>query len=314
MARHGGKRTRPAELLPGTVSCISARMDYWPAQAADARGNLGRSQRGLHIALRPGPRLPQAHARRGCRSSATASTSAVGPFGHRAFTDSAPVLEKALARNAGLGWIGKHTNLIDRDAGSYFFLGEIYLDLALPSEQAGTAHCGTCSACMPACPTGAIVAPYRLDARRCISYLTIELPGRFRSSSAAPSATASTAAMTANWRARGTSSRAPPPRRISPCATASITRSWPSSFPGARRNSCSARAAAPSAASAMSAGCATSPSRSAMRRPRRRCSRRCAAARNTPRPWCASTCTGRSRNTLAPPSGLGAGLSMLGPL
>jgi epoxyqueuosine reductase len=101
----------------------------------------------------------------------------VGPFGHRVFTDSAPVLEKALARNAGLGWIGKHTNLIDRDAGSYFFLGEMYLDFALPSEPAGTAYCGTCSACLPACPTGAIVAPYRLDARRCISYLTIELAG-----------------------------------------------------------------------------------------------------------------------------------------
>src|SRR3984957_11209880 len=122
-------------------------------------------------------------------------------------------------------------------------------------------------------------------------------PARYRSSSAAPSATASTAAMTVNWRARGTSSRAPPPRRTSPCATAWITRNWPSSFPGARRNSCSAQRAAPSAASAMSDGCATSPSRSAMRLPRRRCSSRGAAARNTPRPWCASTCTGRSRNT-----------------
>src|SRR5229473_3411416 len=96
---------------------------------------------------------------------------AIGPFGYRAFADSAPVLEKALARNAGLGWIGKHTNLIDSQAGSYFFLGEIYLDCELPAEEAATAHCGSCTACIPACPTGAIVAPYRLDARRCISYL-----------------------------------------------------------------------------------------------------------------------------------------------
>ena len=112
---------------------------------------------------------------RDCKNSAIASSKPSGPFGHRVFTDSAPVLEKALARNAGLGWIGKHTNLIDAKAGSYFFLGEIYLDVPLPVDEPSTAHCGSCTACMPACPTGAIVAPYRLDARRCISYLTIEL-------------------------------------------------------------------------------------------------------------------------------------------
>ena len=176
MSRHGLKRSRPAQLLPGTVSCISVRMNYWPAGAADphqtlADGNVGYVSRyalgrDYHKVLRS--RL-QALCER--------LKGAVGPFGCRVFTDSAPVLEKALARNAGLGWIGKHTNLIDRDSGSYFFLGEIYLDRELPPDPPGTAHCGSCAACLPACPTGAIVAPYRLDARRCISYLTIELKG-----------------------------------------------------------------------------------------------------------------------------------------
>jgi len=140
MSRHGVKRSRPAELLLGTVSCISVRMDYWPEEAADAetiladpsvayvsRYALGRD---YHKVVRA--RLQQLCDR---------IKSAVGPFGYRVFTDSAPVLEKALARNAGLGWIGKHTNLIDRDAGSYFFLGEIYLDLDLPSDEPSSAHC-----------------------------------------------------------------------------------------------------------------------------------------------------------------------------
>jgi epoxyqueuosine reductase len=176
MSKHGGKRTRPAELIPGTVSCISARMDYWPADALDARAALGDARiayvsryalgRDYHRLMRN--RLQRLCDRIGAQ---------VGAFGHRAFVDSAPVLEKALARNAGLGWIGKHTNLIDAQAGSYFFLGEIYVSLSLPPDEASGAHCGSCSACLPACPTGAIVAPYRLDARRCISYLTIELAG-----------------------------------------------------------------------------------------------------------------------------------------
>jgi epoxyqueuosine reductase len=176
MSRHGTKRSRPAELVSGTVSCVSARMDYWPAAAADpaqilASGTLAYVSR--YALGRDYHKLMRARLQKLCDRIAAA----VGPFGYRAFADSAPVLEKALARNAGLGWIGKHTNLIDSNAGSYFFLGEIYLDLALPADEASTAHCGSCSACIPACPTGAIVAPYRLDARRCISYLTIELKG-----------------------------------------------------------------------------------------------------------------------------------------
>src|SRR5258708_13043767 len=175
MSRHGVKRSRPAELLPGTVSCIRVCMDYWPKDAADAEATLADRSvayisryalgRDYHKVMRG--RLQQLCDR---------IQSAVGAFGYRVFTDSAPVLEKALARNASLGWIGKHTNLIDRDAGSYFFLGEIYLNLDLPIDEPSTSHCGSCTACMPSCPTGAIVAPYRLVARRCISALPIELP------------------------------------------------------------------------------------------------------------------------------------------
>jgi epoxyqueuosine reductase len=175
MSRHGLRRTRPRELLPGTVSCISVRMDYWPA-AAGAQATLDDGER-AYVSRYALGRDYHRLMRRRLQQLCDHIEQRVGPFGHRVFTDSAPVLEKALARNAGIGWIGKHTNLIDRDSGSYFFLGEIYMDLELPADVPASAHCGTCSACLPACPTGAIVAPYRLDARRCISYLTIELKG-----------------------------------------------------------------------------------------------------------------------------------------
>jgi epoxyqueuosine reductase len=175
MQRHGTLRARPAELVPGTVRVISARMDYWPTGAdpdvvlADpALGYVSRYALGrdYHRILRT--RL----ARLADRLAA-----AVGAAGYRAFTDSAPVLEKALARDAGLGWIGKHTNLLDRRDGSWFFLGEIFTDVPLPVDAPVTAHCGSCTACIDVCPTQAIVAPYQLDARRCLSYLTIELDG-----------------------------------------------------------------------------------------------------------------------------------------
>ena len=176
MARHGLKRSRPAELLPGTVRVISARMDYWPGAArppGDVLGDASLAYLSRYALGRDYHKLM----RRGLQQLATQLGTLLRSHGYRVYSDSAPVLEKALARNAGLGWIGKHTNLIARDAGSYFFLGEIYTDLPLPVDAPASAHCGSCSACIPACPTGAIVAPYQLDARRCISYLTIELAG-----------------------------------------------------------------------------------------------------------------------------------------
>jgi epoxyqueuosine reductase len=183
MHKHGTRRSRPAQLIPGTVRVISVRMDYLPQAAAQwgpresmaeraciSRYALGRD---YHRVLRA--RLQQLAAR---------ITAEIGPFGHRVFTDSAPVMEKPLAAKAGLGWIGKHTNLINSTAGSWFFLGEIYTDLALPVDRPATDHCGSCRACLDVCPTQAIVAPYVLDAGRCISYLTIEnkgpIPEEFR--------------------------------------------------------------------------------------------------------------------------------------
>jgi epoxyqueuosine reductase len=176
MARHGTKRSRPAELLAGTLRVVSVRMDYLPEPHARleealsdptaafvSRYALGRD---YHKVLRR--RLERLAQRIGDE---------VGELGHRVFVDSAPVLEKPLAQKAGLGWIGKHTNLLDVRAGSWFFLGELYVDLPLPVDAPAADHCGRCEACIRACPTGAIVAPYQLDARLCISYLTIELKG-----------------------------------------------------------------------------------------------------------------------------------------
>ena len=175
MERHGRKRTRPAELVPGTVRVISARMSYWPDEARDAREALADPTTG-YVARYALGRDYHKVLRRQLQRLADAITQRIGEFGYRVFVDSAPVLEKALARDAGLGWIGKHTNLLDRD-GSWFLLGEIYTDLPLSPDAPVTDHCGSCRACIDVCPTQAIVAPYELDARRCISYLTIELRG-----------------------------------------------------------------------------------------------------------------------------------------
>ncbi len=188
MAAHGLKRARPAELVPGTVSVITARMDYLPAATAtDTASAPGEWQTlELHRLARPGEGIVSVYARgrdyhkimraRLQKLSDRIATQ-VETLGHRAFTDSAPVLEAELAARSGQGWRGKHTLLLNREAGSMFFLGEIYVDLALPPSEAVTPHCGSCSACIDVCPTQAIIAPYRLDARRCISYLTIEHAG-----------------------------------------------------------------------------------------------------------------------------------------
>ena len=175
MARHGERRSRPGELVPGTLRVIACRMNYvaetgegWPEISDDGRAYIARYARGrdYHKVLRT--RL---------QKLADRISGEVGEFGHRVFTDSAPVMEVELASKAGLGWRGKHTLLLSREAGSYFFLGEIYTDLPLPVDAPADNHCGTCTKCIELCPTQAIRGPYSLDARRCISYLTIELKG-----------------------------------------------------------------------------------------------------------------------------------------
>ena len=175
MERHGRKRSRPAELVPGTISVIAARMSYWPARARPARDVLADPWAG-YVARYALGRDYHKVMRQRLKRLADAIEARIGAFGHRVFVDSAPVLEKALAREAGLGWVGKHTNVLDRD-GSWFLLGELYTDLPLPPDAPVTEHCGSCRACLDVCPTQAIVAPYEVDARRCISYLTIELRG-----------------------------------------------------------------------------------------------------------------------------------------
>ena len=183
MEKHGQKRTRPKKLVPGTLRIISVRMNYYPPNCTDAlqvlnnfelayisRYSLGRD---YHKVLRQKLKKLTAFIQ-----------NEIGPFGYRVFVDSAPVMEKSIAEKAGLGWIGKHSNLLSRDAGSWFFLGEIYVDIPLEPDDKASSHCGDCNNCINDCPTQAIVAPYRVDARRCISYLTIEnkqaIPIEFR--------------------------------------------------------------------------------------------------------------------------------------
>jgi epoxyqueuosine reductase len=181
MAAHGLKRARPAELVPGTVSVITARMDYLSAAAPAGWqtiefDRLRRPAEGIVSVYARGRDYHKVMRSRLQKLSQRIAAE-LGPMGHRVFTDSAPVLEVELAVRSGLGWRGKHTLLLGREAGSMFFLGEIYVDLALPQTGSVAGHCGSCSACIDVCPTQAIVAAYQLDARRCISYLTIEHAG-----------------------------------------------------------------------------------------------------------------------------------------
>ena len=184
MAAHGLKRARPAELIPGTVSVITARMNYLPASTAPDAEAWQRVE--FSRLERPGEAIVSVYARgrdyhkvmrQRLQKLGERIAVLVGQLGHRAFTDSAPVLEAELAARSGQGWRGKHTLVLSRDAGSMFFLGEIYVDLALPPSAPVTGHCGSCVSCIAICPTQAIIAPHKLDARRCISYLTIEHAG-----------------------------------------------------------------------------------------------------------------------------------------
>ncbi|OGB77459.1 MAG: tRNA epoxyqueuosine(34) reductase QueG, partial [Burkholderiales bacterium RIFOXYC12_FULL_60_6] len=182
MASHGLKRARPAELVPGTLRVITARMDYLPADTSDGwqaleLDRLNRRAEGI-VSIYARGRDYHKVMRSRLQKLSDQIADALGPLGYRVFTDSAPVLEAELASLSGLGWRGKHTLLLSREAGSTFFLGEIFVDMALPVTDPVAGHCGSCSACIDICPTRAIIAPYRLDARRCISYLMIEHAGQ----------------------------------------------------------------------------------------------------------------------------------------
>ena len=189
MAAHGLKRARPRELVPGTVRVVTARMNYLPRGAAGAPAGGGGDWRAVEWRRLESPakaavsmyaRGRDYHKVLRARLQQLAAWLAgrVGPLGFRVFTDSAPVLEVELASRSGIGWRGKHTLTLHREAGSMFFLGEIYIDLPLPLTPPVEPHCGSCRACIDVCPTQAILGPYRLDARRCISYLTMEPDGR----------------------------------------------------------------------------------------------------------------------------------------
>ena len=176
MAKHGTKRTRPADLVPNTMRVITARLDYLPPKAKESWGVIQDSKQAFISRYALGRDYHKVM-RQKLQKLCDKITENIPAFEYRVFTDSAPVLEVALAEKSGLGWRGKHTLLLNKDHGSWFFLGEIYTNLPLPIDDKATNHCGSCSACIDICPTKAITQPYEVDARRCISYLTIELKG-----------------------------------------------------------------------------------------------------------------------------------------
>ena len=258
MARHGLMRSRPAMLAPGSVRAICVRMNYFPDDAAECQTVLGDPLR-AYVSRYALGRDYHKVLRGRLKTLAQQLHERIGPFVFRVCVDSAPVLEKALARNAGLGWIGKHTNLLSREAGSWFFLGEILTDLPLPADSPPSQHCGSCTACIHICPPGPswVRSSWMPGAACPIS--PSNTMARFRSNCGRRWATASMVAMTASWCARGTNSRAPRRIRTLRCATGWIAHSSRICSSGRRRSLRSACTAQPSIASAMSAGRAILP-------------------------------------------------------
>lgn len=272
LGAHGSKRAHPEQLIPGTVRVVSARMDYLPGDTQMAR-RLAQPEK-AYVSRYALGRDYHKLVRKRVQFLADRIQEAIGPFGYRAFVDSAPVLEKALAEQAGLGWIGKNTLLLNRKAGSYFFLAELFVDLPLPVDEAtASEHCGRCQACLDICPTQAFVGPYVLDARRCISYLTIELRGRSRSSYAPRWVTGCSVAMIARSSAHGTALPGTARSRTSNHATAWKIPNWPRCSCGMKGPSCARPRAGRCAGPGMSAGCATWRWGWAMRRRRSRSSK-----------------------------------------
>ncbi len=270
MERHGRKRSRPDELVPGTLRVISVRMAANAPDASLAAAVLADGRKGF-IARYALGRDYHKVLRSRLAGLAARLEAEIGPFGYRAFVDSAPVMEKPLARNAGLGWIGKHTNLINERAGSLFMLGELLTDLPLPVDARAPDRCGTCSACLPACPTGAITAPYQLDARRCISYLTIEhhgaIPEALRSAIGNRIFGCDDCQLVCPWNKFARVAAEPDFRVRHGLDAPDLVELFQLD---AKRSTSRIPRAAPCAGSDFAAGCGISPSRSATRRARRR--------------------------------------------